>query len=403
MTDSGAFGSALGFMGYSTVLPNLAILLTNSEPLVGLINMLWMGMWLLPQLAAGRWMANRPRKLPVLLGSAVIGRSSVLLFAIALALKLDLTLLFVLMTLMVVVFRGLDGVSAVAWFDIVSKAIPPAIRGRILGWLQAIAFVLQFMVSFVVTWALGRAGPAFPSNYALLIGLAAVGLLVSTAALLFIREPHGDVSNNVSGTMKIGAHARHILKHDRAFRQSSIARVLSGGVALAIPFYAVHAIKYLSLPENLLGAFLAAQTIGGVVSALITGAVSERYGSRIVIRITLCLAMIPPALGVVLNLIGPGGGALLTVGNILIFAAIGATDGSFLLGFLQYIMEIAPDVERTAYTGLANTIGGVTVVASLIGGVLLQATSYPVLFIAAAAGPAIGLVVAWSLPKPATR
>jgi predicted MFS family arabinose efflux permease len=280
--------------------------------------------------------------------------------------------------------------------------LPLNLRGRILGWTQAVAFVAQFLTSFAVTWALSTAGPAFPRNYALLIGAAAVCLVVSLAAWFFVREPHGNVSNNVSGQMNMGAHARHILAHDRAFRQSSIARVLSGGIALAIPFYAVHAIKYLNLPEGLLGALLAAQTIGGVISALVLGPVSERYGSRIVIRITLCLAMVPPALGVLLNLIGPGGGALLTVGNILIFAFIGATDGSFLLGFLQYIMEIAPEVERTAYTGLANTIGGMTVVASLIGGVLLQATSYPVLFIAAALGPAIGLVVAWGLPKSVT-
>ncbi|MBP7688926.1 MAG: MFS transporter [Thermoflexales bacterium] len=403
LTDSGGFGGALGFMGYSTVVPSLVMLLTNSEPMVGLVNMLWSGMWLLPQLAAGRWMANRPRKLPVLLGSAVIGRSTVLLFAIALALRLDPTVLFGLMLVMVVVFRGFDAVSAVAWFDIVSKSLPLNIRGRILGWTQAVAFVLQFGTSFAVTWALSTAGPSFPGNYALLIGLSAVGLLVSFVALLFIREPHGEVADNVSGQMKMGAHARHILSHDRAFRQSSIARVLAGGIALAIPFYAVHAIKYLHLPEGLLGGLLAAQTIGGVISALVLGPISERYGSRIVIRITLCLALIPPALGVLLNLIGPGGGALLTVGNVLIFAAIGATDGSFLLGFLQYIMEIAPAVERTAYTGLANTIGGVTVVASLIGGVLLQATSYPVLFIAAALGPAIGLAVVWRLPKAERR
>ncbi|HZY41186.1 MAG TPA: MFS transporter, partial [Anaerolineae bacterium] len=350
MTDSGGFGGALGFMGYSTVVPNLVILLTNSEPLVGLINMLWMGMWLLPQLAAGRWMANRPRKKPALLVSAMIGRSSVLVFAIALMLNLDRMVLFALMLLMVIVFRGFDAVSAVAWFDIVSKVLPPNIRGRVLGWTQAVAFVLQFLASFMVTWALGTAGPVFPQNYALLIGLSALGLLISCLALLFLREPPGDVSNNVSGQLNMGAHARHILKHDRAFRQSSIARVLVGGIALAIPFYVVHAIKYLNLPANLLGVFLAAQTIGGIVSALITGAVSERYGSRIVIRLTLVLAMVPPALGVLLNLIGPGGGAVLTIGNILIFAAIGATDGSFLLGFLQYIMEIAPAVERTAYT-----------------------------------------------------
>jgi MFS family permease len=399
IVDSGAFGGALGFMGYSTVLPSLVILLTNSEPLVGLINTLYMGMWLLPQLPAGRWMANRPRKKPVLLASAVVGRTPVLLLALGLALNFDRTLLFILLAATIVVFRGFDSVSAVAWFDIISKMLPLNIRGRVLGWAQAAAFMLQFGVSFLVTWALSTNGPAFPGNYALLMGLAGLALMTSTVALLFYGEPAGDVSNNVSGQMSISAHTRHILKNDRAFRQSSIARVLSGGIALAIPFYSVHAIRQLGLPEGVLGLCLAAQTIGGVLSALITGAISERRGSSIVIRITLLLALVPPALGLLLNLVGPGGGAILTVGNILIFAAIGATDGSFLLGFLQYIMEIAPDVERTAYTGLANTIGGVTVFASLIGGVLLQATSYPVLFIAAALGPAIGLIVAWRLPK----
>ncbi len=36
LTDSGGFGGGLGFMGYSTVVPSLVMLLTNSEPLVGL-------------------------------------------------------------------------------------------------------------------------------------------------------------------------------------------------------------------------------------------------------------------------------------------------------------------------------------------------------------------------------
>jgi MFS family permease len=398
LVDNGAFGGALGFMGYSTVVPNLVILLTNSEPLVGLINMLWSGMWLLPQLAAGRWMANRPRKKPVILVAALISRAPVLVFAIALALNLDRWVLFALLALMVIAFRGFDSIAAVAWFDIVSKVLPPNLRGQVLGWTQAVSFVVQFLASLAVTWALSTAGPAFPQNYALLIGLSSLALLISLAALSFLRESPGEVSNNVSGQLTMRAHARHILTRDRAFRQSSIARVLLGGVALAIPFYAVHAIKYLNLPESLLGGLLAAQTIGGVIGALVLGQVSTRCGSHLVIRITLLLAMVPPALGVLLNLIGPGGGAVLTLGNLLIFAAIGAVDGALLLGFLQYILEIAPDVERTAYTGLANTIGGVTVVASLLGGLLLQATSYPVLFIAAALGPAVGLIVAWKLP-----
>ena len=253
IVDSGAFGGALGFIGYSTVLPSLVITLTHSEPLVGLINALYTGMWLLPQLPAGRWMANRPRKKPVLLASAVVARSPMLLLALALALNLDRAVLFILLTTTIIVFRGLDGVSAVAWFDIISKMLPLNLRGRVLGWSQAAAFVLQFGASFLVAWSLSAAGPAFPGNYALLVGLAALGLIISTIALLFYGEPPGDVSNNVSGQLSMSAHAKHILKNDRAFRQSSIARVLSGGIALAIPFYSVHAITRTGLARGFAG------------------------------------------------------------------------------------------------------------------------------------------------------
>jgi predicted MFS family arabinose efflux permease len=83
----------------------------------------------------------------------------------------------------------------------------------------------------------------------------------------------------------------------------------------------------------------------------------------------------------------------------VIFSAMGATDGSFLLGFLQHVLEIAPPAERTAYTGLVNTIGGLTVIAPTIGGLLLQATSFPVLFIVAALFPIAGLVVVWMMPS----
>ena len=59
LIDSGAFGAALGFIGYSTVLPTMALALSKSEPFVGLITTIWSGMWLLPQTAGGRWMAGR--------------------------------------------------------------------------------------------------------------------------------------------------------------------------------------------------------------------------------------------------------------------------------------------------------------------------------------------------------
>jgi hypothetical protein len=59
LIDGGGFGAALGFIGYSTVLPTMALALTKSEPYVGLLTTLWSGMWLLPQLPAGRLAGRR--------------------------------------------------------------------------------------------------------------------------------------------------------------------------------------------------------------------------------------------------------------------------------------------------------------------------------------------------------
>src|SRR5512139_366044 len=76
MIDSGGFGAALGFIGYSTVLPTLALALSNSEPFVGFITTIWMGLWLLPQLPAGRRLAGRAYNKPPLLKAAFISRLS---------------------------------------------------------------------------------------------------------------------------------------------------------------------------------------------------------------------------------------------------------------------------------------------------------------------------------------
>ena len=161
----------------------------------------------------------------------------------------------------------------------------------------------------------------------------------------------------------------------------------------------VQATQVLNVPGDTIGLSLAAQTIGGVVSSLILGPISQRRGSHIVIRAAMALALIPPLMGLLLYLFAQNNATLATIGTALIFAAIGATDGSILLGFLQHMLDIAPPGQRTAYTGLSNTIGGLTVIAPTIGGLLLQATSFPALFIVTILAPLAGLLVVMRVPK----
>jgi MFS family permease len=399
MIDSGMFGGALGFIGYSTVLPTMALALTKSEPYVGLITTLWMGMWLLPQLPAGRRLAGRAYNKPVLVKMAFISRVSLIALPLALALNANLVLLAVLLPIVLTIFRGLDAVAAVAWFDVISKMFPPHVRGKILGWTQSMAFAAQFLSSFVVAWALGASGPAFPNNYALLTGLAAIFVLASWAALTFFIEPRSEVVHNPLANLRLRDHVGHILKTDRPFRLNAIGRVLVGGIGFATPFYVVQAREVLHVPGDTIGLFLAASTIGGVTASLILGPISQKRGAHIVMRATMTLALIPPILGLLLFVCAQGNVTLATIGTVLIFAALGATDGSFLLGFLQHILDIAPPGQRTAYTGLSNTIGGLTVIAPTIGGLLLQGTSFPVLFIVTMLAPLAGLLVVMRIPR----
>ena len=395
MIDSGAFGAALGFIGYSTVLPTMALALSNSEPFVGLITTIWSGMWLLPQSAGG------PPDGRSALQQADPGArrrlsaaSRLLVLALALLLNLNPTVL----ADSAADYRGRSfadwmRVAAVAWFDVISKMFPPHVRGKILGWTQSAAFARAVPVGVcggVGAWA--RPGRRFPYNYALLMGLAAVCVMVSWAALLFYVEPRGEVVEQSAGAIeRLRDHVGHILKTDRAFRLNAIGRILIGGIGFATPFYVVQATQVLAGAERIRsGCFWPRTTSAASSSSLILGSISQRRGSHIVMRVTMILALIPPLMALLLYLFAQDNATLATIGTVVIFAAMGATDGSFLLGFLQHVLDIAPPGQRTAYTGLSNTIGGLTVIAPTIGGLLLQATSFPALFIVTMLAPLAG-------------
>jgi hypothetical protein len=71
-----------------------------------------------------------------------------------------------------------------------------------------------------------------------------------------------------------------------------------------------------------------------------------------------------------------------------------------MLGFYNYLLEIAPASLRPSYVGLGNTILGVLTLAPTLGGWLLEATSYTVLFGVTAGLASLGTLIALGL-KPA--
>ena len=399
------FGLGLAFVNQTTVLPSFISQLTDSAPLIGLASTIQTGAWLLPQLIAASYLADKPRKKPYMLLTAALGRPVFWLLAGILFLSggraptLTLALLFISLA----VFLGTDAVASVAWFDILGKAIPPTRRGRLIGTGQVLSGLLTVGGGAVVKVVLGPHGPPFPSNYALLFFMAGLSLFGSWVAMSFLREPVASTRSERLPWNAFLPRLWKLLRENHTFSLAIVVRLLAGLSGMAMPFYVVYATKELRFGAEVIGFFLSAQVVGSILAGFAWGYLNERSGSKAVIQGSMILGLTSPLLAL---LVGPMGhliGTSTIYAYSLIFLAIGALNNSYMPGFINFVLDLAPSEERSTYIALTNTLCGVLLVVPFLGGWLLQATSYPVLFATTVGGVAIALALTFRLEEPRQR
>jgi MFS family permease len=177
---------------------------------------------------------------------------------------------------------------------------------------------------------------------------------------------------------------------------------MSGAGGMAAPFYILHATEDLGLSGDAIGFFVSVQVGAGVLLGLLMGYVSERAGSRRVIQLSTILGLMSPLVALLVPLLIVGTSPILPWAYALVFVGIQGVNSGTVLGFVNFVMEIAPAEEGPTYVGLANTLGAVLLVYPLIGGVLLERISYAGLFTATAAVAALALLMATRLRAPQT-
>jgi MFS-type transporter involved in bile tolerance (Atg22 family) len=307
-----------------------------------------------------------------------------------------LTLLFLLLALGWFVVT--DAVVALAWFDLLGKSISPHSRGRLVGAGQLTSGLLAIGAGALIQYLLGPNGPAYPVNYGMIFLLAGAAFGISFASCFLNVEPPEAVSAEAPTLRGYLPQLARLWRQDRVFAHVTVVRLLSGAGALAVAFYVVYATDVLHLPASSIGLFAGAATIGGALAALGLGVVADRAGSHRVIQIATALECLVPTLALLCHL-GVFGEAAAVVYPLL-FVLLGAFEASIMLGFFNFVLEIAPPGQRPIYIGLTNTLSGLLVAMPLIGGWVLQATSYPVLFALTVACTLAGVVVALRLPNP---
>ena len=396
------FGVGMAFASQTTVLPSFVSQLTDAPPLIGLSSTIMTGAWLLPQLIAASYLADKARKKPYLMLPAAIGRPVFCLLAGVLFLAGDRApaLILGLFFVGLAVFMSTDALAAVAWFDILSKAIPATRRGRLFGIAQFFSGLLTVGAGAAVSALLGPQGPPFPHNYALLFFLAGLSFLASLLVMSFLREPVKPTEAKRLPWNAFLPKLLTVLRENRTFSLATALRLLTGISGMTLPFYVIYATEELHLGIEAIGLFLSAQVVGGILAGFVWGYLNERSGSKIVVQCSIVMALASPLLALLIGTIGRLAGALTVYLYSLIFLAVGALNSSYMPGFINFILELAPPEERPTYIALTNTICGMLLVLPFLGGWLLQATSYPVLFAVTAGGVVLGLVLSFRLEEP---
>ena len=392
LVDYVCFGLAFTFADVNTVMPAFVRQLTDSAPVIGLVSTIFAGAWLLPQLAAAHYINDKPRKKPYLL-AGTSGRIFVGMIALALWVGLARrpTAMIALFFICLGLFAASDGFASVCWFDLLARAIPLKRRGRLVGMAQFIIGVGGIGVGALVGIILGRC--FFPHNYALLFTLTSATLVPSVLALALMREPP-PAGSDPEASVRAKSGWWRLLSDDSVFRRLMVCRMLIGMLGLASSFYVVHAADELHLPQSVIGSFVAAQTVARIITSVTLGWISERWGAWHVIRIGGAAAALGPLFALAVHL--AGGGWLVWI-YPLVYVTLGVVNNAWMLGFFNYMLEIAPEGMRPTYIGLGNTIMGLLTLAPMAGGWLLEATSYTVLFGVSAVIAALGFLFSLGL------
>jgi MFS family permease len=389
------FAGGMAFSSPTAILPVFLNSLTNSKTVVGLFSTVMGSGSFLPQLFVASRIRGREHKKPVLIFAIVVrmlcwGALGILTYFYG----ADnpggvLFSLFFLLTL----FSFMGGVAVIPFMDIFGGTIPSNLRGRFFGHRQLWGGLLAVGAGFVVRHILGSQDISFPKNYALLFLLSFIFIGISYIALGSVKEPVYKTSTQDMSFVYFLREAFGILKKNKNYRRFIILRILAGGGGLALPFYVLYAKDTLNVDLGMVGVFVSAQMLGGILSNILWAHLSDFIGNRRVIQICIFLRLLIP----ITALLIPGEFSYV---YILVFILIGCVTSAEVIGPTNFLLDIAPDDMRPTFVSLTGTLTAPIMFFPLIGGLLLRYISYKSVFFLAAVLVAGGLVLSYFLEEP---
>jgi len=239
-------------------------------------------------------------------------------------------------------------------------------------------------------------GGVFSDTFGYRMAFVATGALFLGSGLLvaiFVREPSRDMADGGGGSVSFRAAAGEMLRRPElvaAIGLMSIVRFASTAPQPVLPLF----IQQMAVDQSTLatqaGVVIAASGTASLVSALAVGHLSDRYGRKLALLVSLLLAAVlsPPHLLVT------------TVGGLLALRlAMGLALGGLFPAIQALLTDLTPSNRRGMAFGLMATASAIGNGAGpVVGSIVAAGYGVPMVFIAVAPAFVVGAVLVLRMP-----
>jgi len=412
--DGVLYNTAMTFFDATILIPLFLQQFGGSPMLIGLATALRHLGYFLPQLFMVRWLPKIPRLSRFVFWSYLLFRFSFI--AVIAVMLYDSSSHWVLITFFIgyaLVSVG-EGVIQVPWMDLFGRTISVKNHGKLFGLMQTFGAVGAFGGGLVVHHVLSYPERyPYPTNFIVIFGLAFLLLFFSTLSFLYVkdapsRRAEGEEQKKVEEQAEESAssrpsfweHLRHTLQRNRAFRRLLSLQMILGLHQLAMPFYILYIQKLPGIEASIIGVLVMAQVVGGIVSGLLLGAISSKWGNRVTVQVTVLLNVAVPVL--VLAAGAAGNPVWVQTSVLMAFFMLGIDAGGWI-GFTNYLMEISTDETRGHLVAYLNACSAPLAVLPIFSGSLINMLSYEKIFVIVLILLLVACAWAWRLPSTTIR
>ncbi len=376
-----------------TVLSWLMVSVQAPAALVGLLVPVRESGSLIPQLLIGGWVRHLELRKWVWIAGAAVQALAVAGMALV-AVLLEGVVAGLALIGLLTVFSLARGLSSVASKDVLGKTVPKRRRGQLTGWSASAAGLVTLGIGTVLLLpGLQASGNGM---YALLLIGGAALWLCAAATYALIEEFPGETDGGRNGIAEALARLS-LLAEDAAFRRFVIARSLLLCSALSAPFYVLLARENIGSASYLLGMFVIAAGLAGLLAAPAWG----RFADRSSRRVMMLAGALSAGVGLVIFVLSIVLPALLASAWFMSFAyfTLSVAHGGVRVGRKTYVVDLADGNRRTDYVTVSNTIIGVVLLlAGALGALSSVLGTAGVILVYSAMGFA-GAMLSASLPE----